>query len=115
MIFKKRGRMIDIEKLQKKGLLRVSENVETDSDGYIEVKNGGQKQESSEQSLPNSDLFGLAGVSKQSDTSAESYSKKEVDEKISRLDRLIYKLEQRIEVLERKAGVTQQNLGPAGW
>jgi hypothetical protein len=54
----------------------------------------------------NSGLFsGSSGSSLSSTSTADVYEKREVDERVEKLDNLIYKLEQRILELEKKLGV----------
>lgn len=49
-------------------------------------------------------------------TEENGYSKREVDEKIEELDNKLYRFEQRIDVLERKAGVgAGGNLSSTNW
>jgi len=120
--------MIDIRELQKRGVVRLPKNnepeIQTDSDGFVNLgESSSPSQPESSNPLSNNDLFGLAGAASASSPSTEQfstqtdgYNKREVDAKITNLDNKIYKLEQRMELLERKAGVNQsQSVGPAGW
>ncbi|RMD45430.1 hypothetical protein D6829_02350 [Candidatus Pacearchaeota archaeon] len=95
MLFKKRKGMIDISKLQKKGVISASKN-ETNlpptKDGFIEL-----------------------GKNSQEDGQKEVYSKREIDSKITDLDNKIYRLEQRIELLEKKLGVENKSPGLISW
>ncbi len=90
-MFWKKKKMIDISRLHKRGIKipKTSETI-TNKEGFVEVPNSSSMSSSSFVSSPQS---------------ADSYDKREIDEKIERLDNLIYKLEQRIELLERKLGV----------
>ena len=92
---KKKSGMIDVGELQKRGRVLSPdikvENVVTDNEGFVEM-NG------SDSSLGSGSLNSSVNGSK------DGYSKREVDSKIQQLDSVIYKLEQRIELLEKKAG-----------
>jgi hypothetical protein len=112
MLFKKKKRMIDLRSLQKRGIVQPPQKdivVPTNSDGFVEL-------ESKQQS--NQEFFGFNKPSPNSfSTQADGYNKREVDEKIIGLDNKIYKLEQRVELLEKKLGVnTSSNTsGLIGW
>jgi len=113
-MFWKKKKMIDVRELQRRGVLRIprkGSEVVTNRDGFVEI--GGKSDVSassivSSTSSSDSDALGFMDVSSGASSavsSGEGYSKREVDLRIEKLDSLIYKLEQRIEVLERKAGV----------
>jgi hypothetical protein len=58
---------------------------------------------------PASDMLGnmaSSATSSIAETTIDSYSKRDIDRRVEELNNIIYKLEQRIELLERKAGVT---------
>ena len=82
--------MVDLRELQKRGVVRVPKNdivIPTNNDGFIELGN----------TKPRTTTF---FKQPEENTRAES-------ERITALDNKIYKLEQRIELLERKVGVGQ--------
>ena len=62
--------------------------------------------DSNSETTPNKEVFSSPTAIQ---TEIDAYSKREADEKIEKLDSLIYKLEQRIEVLERKLGTNGNN------
>lgn len=120
MLFRKKGKMIDIRQLQKKGVVRIPKEeikIPQATKGFIDFKENNNLSPSPN---PSTDLLGFMsqGPTKEKfSTEEEGYSKREVDSKITELDNKIYKLEQRIELLERKVGVenTQENTGLIGW
>lgn len=138
-LFKKRSGMIDVVDMQKRGMVKVPErkvsNIKADKNGFVELKSSSSSSmgSMSSSSVPQTeekkssggffDFFG-GGSSSTSTTSssdnsfsteANGYDKREVDAKIENLDNKIYKLEQRIEVLERKTGVGFNNNPTGGW
>ncbi len=138
MIFRKKKRMVDMRELQKRGVVVIPKNevvVPMNTDGFVEMGSEPGSPASSvvESSSSGTDFLGFMGSSDSSSsadsfsTSSEGYDKREVDEKITGLDNKIYKLEQRIELLERKAGVegssngssydssSENSVGAMGW
>lgn len=107
MLFKKK-KDVDLEELEKKGMLRVikkERNFKTDREGFVnlsEIKKS--LNEPSKKSVETSS-FNFFDNPVVNETEKDFYSKREVDRKIEELDNKIYKLEQRIELLERKLGV----------
>ena len=101
MIFGKKKDMVDLRELQKKGVVRIPKNdivVPTNKEGFVEFTD----------SKPQATTF---FNQPQGETRAES-------ERITALDNKIYKLEQRIELLERKLDVNQPSEatpGLIGW
>ena len=101
MIFKKKKDMVDLRELQKRGVVIIPKKeqiVPTDNDGFVELGNT-KSQTTTFFKQP------------QTDTRAES-------ERITALDNKIYKLEQRIELLERKLSVNRPSdsgSGLIGW
>jgi len=101
MIFKKKKDMVDIRELQKRGVVRIPKKdivVPTNKEGFVEFGD----------SKPQTTTFFQPP---QADTRAES-------ERITELDNKIYKLEQRIELLEKKLDVGQSSEtspGLIGW
>jgi len=140
MFFKKKKGMIDVGEMQKRGLVfppkkdASMDKYKIGKGGFIELKGDGTTtitdtvshssppteksgggfgnffgfMDSSSSSIPTSSPS--SSESSQFSASSEGYDKREVDEKIEKLDNMIYKLEQRIEVLERKLNVNQ-----SGW
>ncbi len=97
MIFGKRKDMIDISELQKQGKIISSTNevnIPTDKDGFIEVGNSFQSKKNPIND--NNDVQRL-------------------NSRIQEMDRIIYKLEQRIELLERKLGVDNGTPPTINW
>ncbi|MFA5484869.1 MAG: hypothetical protein WC260_01290 [Candidatus Pacearchaeota archaeon] len=106
MIFNRRKKMIDIGELQKQGKIRPPQETQTEiptnKDGFIEI-NTQTKEKKSEVNF-----FGFMDEEDTNNkTNSEYYSKREIDSKIQKLDNLIYKLEQRIELIERKLHVNE--------
>jgi len=89
-MFWKKKKMIDVRELHKTGfkIPRNSETI-TDKEGFVEINKIHSNPESSSVSSFQGDI----------------YSKHDIDARLERLDNLIYKLEQRVELLERKLGV----------
>jgi hypothetical protein len=129
--WKKRKRVVDIRELQKRGVLRIpkdDEVVPTNTEGFVKINKNMQPASvtptnitSSESSNSDDNVMSFFDNPSTSTTSSEfssqtnGYNKQEVDEKMQGLDNKIYKLEQRIELLERKAGVSNSDVGEAGW
>lgn len=117
MLWKKKKGMIDIREMQKKGRIRIPKSqkeVNADSEGFVSVGN----QEVSNQDIVNkkessSMLSFMDPDSNNFSNSGEGYSKKEIDQRIEAMDNKIYKLEQKIELLEKKAGIGSGS--PIGW
>ncbi|MFZ5955515.1 MAG: hypothetical protein ACOYT4_03745 [Nanoarchaeota archaeon] len=130
-MFNNKKDMVDIRELQRRGILRIpKEDIEiaTNREGYIELEALGlvaceeekppkfqeceEKKQEAKDNNQNANLsfFDLPIQSNSTNSQnfsieKDGYSKREVDRKMEMLDNRIYKLEQRIEVLERKAGV----------
>lgn len=111
MIFKKKNKMIDIGELQKQGKIRSPEEtprtIQTNNEGFVEVNSHKTIKESPSS---NTNFFGfMDSPSTESTTqnNSDNYSKREVDSKIQRLDNILYKLEQRIELIERKLNINE--------
>ena len=118
MLFKKKKRMIDVRELQKRGVVRIPKKdivVPTNRDGFVEF--GANGKSTPQTPSTNSELFGFANMASSS-SSPDGYTKREADAKTVGLDNKIYKLEQRIELLEKKLDISkpaESNLGPMGW
>jgi hypothetical protein len=102
---KRKTGLIDVGELHRQGRVRSdsssSREFDFNKDGFLEV---GSLSLSSKKSVGNSSDSGNSEMGRFS-TERDGYSKREVDSKVQQLDSVIYKLEQRIEVLERKAGI----------
>ena len=118
MLFRKKKAMIDVRELQRRGVVRIPKQdvvVPTNRDGFIEMGSGGEmtKTETPVASTPisNTELFGF--MDQTSSTPASSTSRDD-SERITALDNKIYKLENRIEVLEKKLDIDQPAESPVG-
>jgi len=140
MFWKKKKKMIDVRDLQKKGM-RIPQpseqpQVTTDNSGFIDMNRQQaqpmQAQSTSMQTPPSTSTTQASpsvmsfldnpstSSSSMSSTSLPSRTTpsedlRKISEQISNLDNKLYKIEQRIELLERKAGVNDSGVGPAGW
>jgi hypothetical protein len=114
MIFGKKKRMIDVRDFQKRGIVRTKpvnrDVIPTGKDGFVDVRS----KTITQSSKSNSDFFygdktlsAKTSTKQQFSSESEGYSKREVDAKMVDLDNKIYKLEQRMELLEKKLGVNQ--------
>ena len=119
MIFKKKKRMIDVRELQRRGVVRIPKQdivIPTDNNGFVELGTNTQStpQTSTESSTGNvMDFLGCSSAA-----AVPSPSNQIESERITSLDNKIYKLEQRIELLEKKLDINQPsepNLGVMGW
>jgi len=128
MIFKKKQGMIDIRKLQRRGVVRIPRQdiiIPTDKNGFVELETNSKSMTpaTSAKTSSNLNFFGLGNrlsstTAVSSTSKSDSYNKQGVDVKMSELDNKIYKLEQRIELLEQKLDVNQSsesNVGIMGW
>jgi hypothetical protein len=129
MVFgKKKGGMVDIRELMRQGKVRREgddlPDLNTNKDGFVDMGHPSNKAEVNVASENNSDsAMDFVNVGESGggfSGEADGYSKREVDARIEKLDSTIYKLEQRIELLERKAGVEvpsedSSSVGVMGW
>jgi len=142
MFWKKRKRVIDIRELQRKGLIRIPINpikpteMPTDADGFVELgKNSVMKNNlistpNSRNSNPtpksNSDFFGFMDFSNSpnssgtlSSSTTPSEDLRKISGQLADLDNKLYKMEQRIELLEKKLDVGSASANPnnsvMGW
>lgn len=116
MMFKKR-KMVDLAELHKKGLMTNNPRVElpsTNRQGYIDLsqKSTTEIREETTPITENStsvfgfmDNFSPSSPANSFSSETDGYSRREVDKRLEQLDNKIYKMEQRIELLERKANV----------
>ena len=112
-MFGKKKKMIDVRELQRRGIVRPPKNddivIPTNKEGFVELGSSSKPAYPSFFRKPSkSTATPVSSVSFSSEK--DGYSKREVDTRMTELDNKIYKLEQRIELLERKAGVTSENL-----
>jgi len=111
MIFRKKKGMIDVRELQRRGVVRIPKQdvvVPTNREGFIEMgSNGKINRTAPPKPTSNTELFGFSSQSSISSGRSES-------ERITDLDNKIYKLEQRIELLEKKLQVNQPSDNPVG-
>ena len=126
--------MIDVKELVRQGKVRRDDegvkDFNTNKDGFVDMghpsNKSGKKVVVSEKvetegGFMNFMNVGDSGSSEDSGSlnSGDCYSKREVDVHIQKLDSMIYKLEQRIELLERKVGVSSPGgdsaIGTMGW
>lgn len=146
MFWKKKKRMVDIRDLQKQGIVRfpisnpkVAE-MPTDVDGFVELGTNSiiapklistpNSRNPSSSAKSNSDFFGFMDFSSGSSSNSSktispsttpSEDLRKLSSQISNLDNQIYKIEQRIELLERKIGVdnnssaSSNSVGVMGW
>jgi hypothetical protein len=133
MIFRrKKKRMIDVGELARRGGVRKDNSgvpkFDTNKDGFVDFSKPEVKRKIARTSSGNTsgsdgmDFLNVGNVSSGGtdfSTEKDGYSKREVDERIQKLDNVIYKMEQRIELLERKAGVgnssDNSSVGAMGW
>ena len=123
MIFRKKKRMIDVRELQRRGVVRIPKQdivVPTDRDGFVEF-GGGTKQvnpETTPTSSSNANFFGFMDSSSSAATVPSASTGGNESERITELGNKIYKLEQRIELLEKKLDINQSSepsVGVMGW
>jgi hypothetical protein len=120
MMFKKKP-MVDVAELQRKGLIinNRAELPPTNRQGFIDMSKKEKKKMEETITVPaqssssgsGGGFFGFMDSSSSSSsnsfsTETNGYDKREVDRRIEALDNKLYKLEQRIELLERKANVS---------
>ena len=119
MLFRKKKRMIDVRELQRRGVVRIPKQdvvVPTDRDGFVEFGST-SKPINTETSSPtpssNTELFGFMDSSSSTSTPVTSTGRDD-SERVTELDNKIYKLEQRIELLEKKLDINQPSDNPVG-
>ena len=118
MFFRKEKKMIDVRELQKRGVVRIPRQdvvVPTNREGFIEMGSSGNPTNAeTTTSAPqsNTELFGFMDSSAAS-VPSESTGRDE-SERITELDNKIYKMEQRIELLEKKLDINQPSQGSVG-
>ena len=118
MIFGKKKKMIDVRELQRRGVVRIPRKdivVPTNRDGFVEFgTNAKPKPQSSTSS--NTEFFGFMDTT-DNGPQVTSQSRAE-SQRITNLDNKIYKLEQRIELLEKKLDINSSSntsVGAMGW
>ena len=126
MFWKKKKKMVDVRELQRRGVMRIPRNnvgeLPTDKEGFVEVGGSGNvpsnpiinSTTSAAQTATQSagDFFSFmdnpattSTIPAGSASSASSADLRKISAQLSDLDNKLYKMEQRIELLERKAGV----------
>jgi len=120
MIFRKKKKMVDVRELQRRGVVRIPKRdivVPTDNNGFVEL--GADTQPASTNSTESSATGVMNFLGNSSAATVPSAPKNRMEsERITELDNKIYKLEQRIELLEKKLDVNQSNnsnVGVIGW
>ncbi len=109
-MFWKKKKMIDVRKLHQQGRIRIPKNDEsipTNNEGFVEM---GNSQENTTQTTTDSSsgFFGFMDNPTSTLSTMESSGEdlRKVSGQVSSLDNKLYKLEQRIELLERKLDVS---------
>ena len=129
MFGKKKKGMIDVRELARRGKVRKDEgdlpDFHANKEGFVDMSHPVNKADdgaviSSDSSISSMDFMNVSSGSSGFSSEADGYSKREVDAKMEKFDSMIYKLEQRIELLERKAGVEtsssdSSSVGVMGW
>ena len=121
MIFRKQKRMIDVRELQKRGVVRIPKQdtvIPTNQDGFIEFGTK-PKPTTSDPSQPtnqqsNAELFGFMDTNSSAAAVPSQTTNRAESERVTELDNKIYKLEQRIELLEKKLDINQPTNNPVG-
>lgn len=126
-LFRKKRRMIDVRELQKQGKFiprEDSPDVETDNEGFVEMTSSRLPLKANSQTIQptppetkkqSTSFFGFMdnptpeSISTEISQDQKDETIKKLSQQITQLDNTIYKLEQRIELLERKAGVNNDN------
>ena len=111
MWFKKK-KDVDLRDLHRKGLIKMPKKeteVETDRDGFVDLGSSNQQttmNDNLSQTGSNSSFFSTFDTPQVDSSNQPSQNTdRELTRKLEELDNKIYKLEQRIELLERKSGV----------
>lgn len=115
--------MIDIRELQKRGVVRLPKKeieMPTNNDGFIELgSSASDNQQATIETKPqsNSDFFGFMDTTTSETPKHRNAETPNEHARLTDLDNKIYKLEQRIELLEKKLEVNQpnNNVGAMGW
>jgi hypothetical protein len=109
MWFKKK-KDVDLRELQRKGLIRVPKQeveLETDRNGFVDLSSNTTTNEttSTKDATEPSPFNFFDNPSSTIPNQQQNKDNLEATRRLEELDNKIYKLEQRIELLERKAGV----------
>ncbi len=114
MLFRKK-KDVDMRDLQRRGLIRIPKQeveLETDRNGFVDLSSGQLKtpnpvKDNLTSPAPEPGFFNFLDNSSSNQTTLTSSDseRREFTRKLEELDNKIYKLEQRIELIERKSGV----------
>jgi hypothetical protein len=113
-LFRKRKKMVDVRELQKRGIVRIPRNrieVPTDKQGFVNLGSSldfGKTKQGSEDNEKDGNFLSFMdnpATSSSGIGQASTDGLRKISTQISDLDNKIYKLEQRIELLERKLGL----------
>ena len=123
MLFKKKKRMIDVRELQRRGVVRIPKQdivIPTDSNGFVELGADARPIPTTTQTetSPSTNAMDFLGNSSSTTDISSTSTDRIESERITELDNKIYKLEQRIELLEKKLDINQpsnNSVGVMGW
>lgn len=112
-MFWKKKKMVDVRELHKRGIVNLNKQdvmIPTDKEGYVELGDKGFKSLEPKSKKVGFSFYGNSDSSDDSSSissvsSGDGYSKRDIDTRLEKLDNTLYKLEQRLEVIERKLGV----------
>ena len=121
MIFRKRKKMVDVRELQRRGVVSLPKKdivIPTDKNGFVELGANAHPTSTPSTETPSaSSVMDFLGNSSAT-TNPSTPTSRQDSERITELDNKIYKLEQRIELLEKKLDInptTNSNVGVMGW
>lgn len=117
-LFKKKRRMIDVRELQKGGRLHIPKantpQVESNQEGFVDFSSKNTNTQEDKAQHTNGGFFGFMDTTSQPQNTTEktlspnttpSEDLRKLQAQLTSLDNTIYKLEQRIELLEKKNGI----------
>lgn len=119
MLWKKK-KMVDLAELHRQGRIIIPKQdvvIETDKRGFVDIS----KKEDIIPPMPErqtNNFMSFMDSSPKQSTPDSSDDLKKISQQLSTLDNQLYKLEQRMELIERKLSIDQNNsqqLGQAGW
>ena len=108
-ILRRNKKMIDIREMQRRGIIKIpprtqQKNVQTNNEGFVDFS----QQETTEtpQIQSNTSFFGfMDNPTTSNGTNNSSDEIRKISSQLSDLDNKLYKMEQRIEVLEKKSSI----------